>query len=53
MSETAIEKHARVFAAPDKDDKGRKTLIGLSLDELKDILQDHQIPNFRAKQVWH
>ena len=53
MSETAIEKHARVFAASDKDSEGRRTLIGLSLDELKDTLQDYQIPNFRAKQIWH
>ncbi|PCH98708.1 MAG: 23S rRNA (adenine(2503)-C(2))-methyltransferase RlmN [Alphaproteobacteria bacterium] len=53
MSEKSVEKHERVFAAPDKDQAGRRTLIGHSLDELKDILQDYQIPNFRAKQVWH
>lgn len=49
----SILKHERVFAANKKDAQGRVNLIGLSLDELKDFLQDYQIPNFRAKQIWH
>lgn len=53
MSDIAIQKHERAFAAPKTDAMGRRTLIGLSMDELKEILQDYQIPNFRAKQVWH
>jgi 23S rRNA (adenine2503-C2)-methyltransferase len=53
MSESSVEKHERVFAAPEKDQVGRRTLIGLSLPELQDLLQGYQIPNFRAKQVWH
>lgn len=52
-TDNSITKHERVFAALDTDKQGRRTLIGLSLDELKDVLQDYQIPNFRAKQVWH
>ena len=54
MSEDkSIVKHEKVFAAANTDAQGRRTLIGLSLGELKDVLQDYQIPNFRAKQVWH
>lgn len=53
MSLNAIEKHAKVFAAPKTDAEGRENLIGLSLQELIDLLQSYQIPAFRAKQVWH
>lgn len=53
MSDSSIEKHARVFAAPKLDKQGRQNLIGLSKDELIALLQEFQIPGFRAKQVWH
>lgn len=53
MDTKAIEKHARVFAAPKVDDQGRESLIGLSRDELIDYLGQYQIPAFRAKQIWH
>lgn len=53
MSDIGIQRHEQAFKAPTEDAAGRRTLIGLSLDELKDLLQEHQIPNFRAKQVWH
>lgn len=49
----SIEKHAKVFAAPKIDADGRENLIGLSLQELIELLQSYQIPAFRAKQVWH
>jgi 23S rRNA (adenine2503-C2)-methyltransferase len=49
----SIEKHARVFAAPKVDAEGRENLIGLSKDELIELLGQYQIPAFRAKQIWH
>jgi 23S rRNA (adenine2503-C2)-methyltransferase len=49
----SILKHERVFAPDKTDAEGRVNLIGLSLEELKTLLQDYQIPNFRAKQIWH
>lgn len=53
MSDAAIEKHAKVFAAPKVDAEGRENLIGLSKDALIDLLMQYQIPAFRAKQIWH
>ena len=53
MSDASIQKHEKVFAAPKIDAEGRENLIGLSLQELIDLLQSYQIPAFRAKQVWH
>ena len=53
MTDTAIQKHEQVFAAPKTDAQGRVTLIGLSLDELITLMQDYQVPAFRAKQIWH
>lgn len=53
MSVQAIEKHARVFAAPKLDAQGRESLIGLSRAELIHYLGEHKIPAFRAKQIWH
>ncbi|MGM0422286.1 MAG: 23S rRNA (adenine(2503)-C(2))-methyltransferase RlmN [Pseudomonadota bacterium] len=53
MSVQAIEKHARVFAAPKLDAQGRESLIGLSRAELINYLGEHKIPAFRAKQIWH
>jgi 23S rRNA (adenine2503-C2)-methyltransferase len=53
MTENSIEKHERVFAASKMDAMGRENLIGLSKDELIELLQGYQIPAFRAKQIWH
>ena len=53
MTDSSIEKHERVFAAPKLDAQGRQNLIGLSKDELIALLQEFQIPAFRAKQIWH
>lgn len=53
MTDSSIEKHERVFAAPKLDVQGRQNLIGLSKDELIVLLGEYQIPAFRAKQIWH
>lgn len=45
--------HATKFAAPRTDAKGRIALIGLSLPEMQAALTLHNLPGFRAKQVWH
>jgi len=50
---SAIAKHESVFAASKADAQGRENLIGLSKDELIDLLGQYQIPAFRAKQIWH
>ena len=50
MSETT---HAGAFAAPKKDAEGRGQLIGLSLDEIGQVMAEFDVPAFRAKQVWH
>ncbi len=39
--------------APDTAFDGRKNLIGKSLDELVSELASHDLPRFRAKQLWH
>lgn len=53
MSDEAIKKHEKVFAAPKVDSEGRENLIGLSKDELITLFGEYQIPAFRAKQIWH
>ncbi len=53
MSDTSIEKHEKVFAAPKVDSEGRQNIIGLSKDELIALLGKYQVPPFRAKQIWH
>ncbi len=49
----SIASHAGKFAAPPTDAQGRIPLIGLTADELKEVLSVHNLPAFRAKQVWH
>ncbi len=39
--------------APDMAFDGRKNLIGKNLDELVAELAAHDLPRFRAKQLWH
>ena len=47
-------KNTRGFLPHQKtDSEGRQNLIGLSKDELISLLQEYQVPGFRAKQVWH
>jgi len=53
MTDSSIEKHERVFAAPKFDSEGRQNIIGLSKDELIALMQEFQVPPFRAKQIWH
>ena len=49
----SVTSHASKFAAPRVDASGRMALIGLSLPEMQEALGIHEIPKFRAKQVWN
>lgn len=50
MSSTS---HGKAFAAPKLDASGRIPLIGLNLEQMREALAVHEVPAFRAKQVWH
>jgi 23S rRNA (adenine2503-C2)-methyltransferase len=45
--------HAEVFEAPPQAADARRTLIGLSREELTALMQDIGEPAFRARQLWH
>jgi len=47
------ESHKSKFAAPERDDQGRLSLIGLSLPELEEAVVESGLPKFRAKQLWN
>lgn len=49
----SLTSHASKFAAPRVDASGRMALIGLSLPEMQEALAIHDLPKFRAKQVWN
>lgn len=49
----SVTSHAGKFAAPRVDASGRMALIGLSLPEMQEALGIHDLPKFRAKQVWN
>ena len=49
----SVTSHAGKFAAPRVDASGRMALIGLSLPEMQEALAIHDLPKFRAKQVWN
>lgn len=49
----SISSHVARFSAPTKDAQGRLALVGLTLDELKQLFAEDNLPAFRAKQVWH
>ncbi|QQG35576.1 MAG: 23S rRNA (adenine(2503)-C(2))-methyltransferase RlmN [Micavibrio aeruginosavorus] len=49
----SVSSHAGKFSAPRVDASGRMALIGLSLPEMQDALSIHNLPKFRAKQVWN
>lgn len=49
----SIASHAGKFAAPPTDAQGRIPLIGLTAEELKELMAQNGLPAFRAKQVWH
>lgn len=49
----SVTSHASKFAAPRVDASGRMALIGLSLPEMQEALAIHDLPKFRAKQVWN
>jgi len=45
--------HGNAFAAPKLDATGRIPLIGLDMDRMREALAVHELPAFRAKQVWN
>lgn len=45
-------KHIKAFAAPDAIIVGKKSLIGLSHEELTTEMVSFGLPKFRAKQLW-
>lgn len=49
----SVQKHAEKFSAPRKDASGRVQLVGLSLEEMQAVLAEHNLPNFRSKQIWN
>lgn len=49
----SISSHAGKFSAPPKDAMGKIPLIGLDLAEMQSALALHDLPAFRARQVWH
>lgn len=49
----SLSSHAGKFSAPRKDKAGRMALVGLSLIEMQDVLALHNLPKFRAKQIWN
>lgn len=49
----SLSSHASKFAAPRVDAAGRMALIGLNLPEMQEALAIHDLPKFRAKQVWN
>jgi len=49
----SVSSHAKTFAAPRTDARGRVQLVGLDLAEMTPLLVEQGLPAFRAKQVWH
>lgn len=49
----SVTTHGKAFAAPKLDASGRIPLIGLPLAQMREALAVHDLPAFRAKQVWH
>jgi 23S rRNA (adenine2503-C2)-methyltransferase len=45
--------HGRAFAPPPVAADDKRALIGLDRDELTAALAEHDLPAFRARQVWH
>lgn len=45
--------HGKAFAAPKLDASGRIPLVGLNLEQMREALAVHELPAFRAKQIWH
>jgi 23S rRNA (adenine2503-C2)-methyltransferase len=45
--------HAAVFEAPPQAEDAKRTLVGLSRNELTGLMQEIGEPAFRARQLWH
>lgn len=48
----SVISHGKAFAAPRTDAMGRIALIGLPFEEMVEALSIHELPKFRAKQIW-
>ena len=49
----AIDRHAGVFAPPEELHDGRANLVGMTLEEITQALEEMDHPAFRAKQLFH
>ncbi|GIL40535.1 23S rRNA (adenine(2503)-C(2))-methyltransferase RlmN [Roseiterribacter gracilis] len=45
--------HGNAYAAPTNGADGKRSLIGLEMDELVAVMAEYDLPAFRARQVWH
>jgi 23S rRNA (adenine2503-C2)-methyltransferase len=45
--------HGGAYAPPTEGAGGKRALIGLEMDELVAALAEHELPAFRARQIWH
>ena len=45
--------HAEVFEAPREAADAKRVLVGLTREELTDLMQEIGEPAFRARQLWH
>lgn len=52
MTHEATQAHAARFAPATSLIDGKRNLVGLSLDEIKDALKELKVEAFRAKQIW-
>lgn len=52
MSLESTKRHNKAFAAPDLSSEGALQLVGLSFDEIKEIVLSIGEPAFRAKQLY-
>ena len=52
MTTDNIQGHAARFAPSETLIDGKRNLVGLTLDEIKQAVVDHGLEPFRAKQIW-
>jgi 23S rRNA (adenine2503-C2)-methyltransferase len=45
--------HGGAYAPPANGADGKRSLIGLEMDELVAVMAEYDLPAFRARQVWH
>ncbi len=49
----SVTSHAGKFSAPRTNKSGKVLLVGLDIPELQNALSAHNLPGFRAKQIWN